>query len=72
MKYLFVLLNFADVVPSQQIIDARMEYWYRKITGYPQVWEAAKKEAMEGLHKVHAFFLIVRRSHGDVSYCNSE
>ncbi len=36
----------------QQIIDARMEYWYRKIAGYPQVWDAAKKEAMEGLHKV--------------------
>ncbi len=40
-----------------------MEYWYRKISGYPQVWDAAKKEAMEGLHKVRIFTSVETELH---------
>ena len=36
----------------QQIMEARMEYWYRKVAGFPHTVNLAKKEAMEGLTKV--------------------
>jgi hypothetical protein len=37
---------------SQQILDSRAEYWYRKLAGFSGVWNAAKAEALQGLKKV--------------------